>query len=95
MAALQFVTGREPTIIGKPNRYILDAIWADFPHLDRGRALMIGDRLDTDIAFGLAGGLRTMLVLSGCSTRADAAGAAVSCAPHFVAPSVALLADAC
>ncbi len=59
---------------------------------------MVGDRLDTDVAFGLAGGLSTLLVLSGCSTReqAEASVAAGSdCRPHAFASSVAVLADAC
>lgn len=41
---------------------------------DRQRVLMVGDRLDTDVAFGAGGGLRTMLVLSGCTTPDALAG---------------------
>ncbi|HJC22040.1 MAG TPA: HAD hydrolase-like protein, partial [Candidatus Butyricicoccus avicola] len=34
-------------------------------------AAMIGDRMDTDIIAGVETGLDTVLVLSGCTTRAD------------------------
>jgi histidinol phosphatase-like enzyme len=45
--------------------------------LDRARTCMVGDRLDTDIAFGNAGGLRaTLLVLTGISSLAEAEVAA-------------------
>ncbi|KAA1136772.1 hypothetical protein PGTUg99_000463 [Puccinia graminis f. sp. tritici] len=39
--------------------------------LEPSRSCMIGDRLDTDIAFGINGGLSTLLVLTGVVTRAD------------------------
>ncbi len=54
-----------------------------------------GGRLDTDIAFGVGGGLQTLLVLSGCTTSADAAATAhADRRPRYVAPSVAMIAEA-
>ena len=50
---------------------------------------MVGDRTNTDIAFGRSVGMRTSLVLSGCHTRADAAAAPPVATPEFVAKSVA------
>ena len=50
---------------------------------------MVGDRTNTDIAFGRSVGTRTCLVLSGCHTRADAAAAPPEATPEFVAKSVA------
>ena len=44
-------------------RSALRAIGAHSAH-----ALMIGDRMDTDIVSGLEAGMRTVLVLSGIST---------------------------
>ncbi|HEY5858595.1 MAG TPA: HAD-IIA family hydrolase [Aldersonia sp.] len=66
-ALISRATGREPYYIGKPNplmmRSALRAIGAHSAH-----ALMIGDRMDTDVISGLEAGMRTVLVLSGIST---------------------------
>jgi NagD protein len=57
-------TGKRPDIIiGKPNRYIVDAVSAR-THLPVSSIAMVGDRLYTDIALGQSG-VRTVLVLSG------------------------------
>jgi NagD protein len=57
--------------VGKPNplmmRSALNALGA---HSES--TLMIGDRMDTDIRSGLEAGLRTILVLTGISTRDSA-----------------------
>ncbi|HET9117599.1 MAG TPA: HAD-IIA family hydrolase [Pseudonocardiaceae bacterium] len=68
VAALQAATDREPIVAGKPARLLLDTA------VDRTgaqRPLVVGDRLDTDIAGARAAGLDSLLVLSGVS---DAAG---------------------
>ena len=60
--------------------------------LDASRTVMVGDRLDTDMAFGNAGGLRTLLVLSGVTAEATPdADVPEGCAPAYVADSVAAL----
>ncbi len=62
VAALQAATDREPAVAGKPARPLLDTA------LDRTgaqRPLVVGDRLDTDIAGARAAGLDSLLVLSG------------------------------
>ncbi len=57
-------TKREPTVVGKPEEFMLANI-ADSCGLKRDQICMVGDRLDTDIQFGRDGGLTTLLVLSG------------------------------
>lgn len=57
-------TKREPTVVGKPEEFMLANI-AKQSGLRRDQICMVGDRLDTDIQFGNDGGLTTMLVLSG------------------------------
>ena len=60
-------TGISPTIIGKPNLFIMDACFKKYG-FKKGETLMIGDRLYTDIASGLKYGIKTALVLSGETT---------------------------
>ena len=52
-----------PTVIGKPNSFAWELIRQE--HSVSLKALMLGDRLDTDILFGNRAGLATCLVLSG------------------------------
>lgn len=69
VAALQAATGRTPRVAGKPSITLLDSA------LQRGRfttPLVVGDRLDTDVAGANAAGLPSLLVLSGVGTAADA-----------------------
>lgn len=61
-------TKREPTVVGKPNNFMLTNIARQFG-LEPSRICMVGDRLDTDILFGQGGGLTTCLVLSGVTTE--------------------------
>ncbi|KAF8523688.1 p-nitrophenyl phosphatase [Hysterangium stoloniferum] len=70
LAPLKFALKRNATPIGKPNQTMLDCIKAkhDF---DPSRTIMVGDRLETDIEFGKKGGLATLLVLTGITTKAD------------------------
>lgn len=63
-------TKREPTVVGKPSDFMLDNI-AKSNGLRRDQICMVGDRLDTDIMFGKNGGLATMLVLSGVTTKEE------------------------
>ncbi|VDB96671.1 unnamed protein product [Peniophora sp. CBMAI 1063] len=76
---------RPPTVIGKPNVHMMDAIKAKH-HIDPARSIMVGDRLNTDIAFGQAGGLATLLVLTGIISEADLVGSAIT--PDYVTPSL-------
>ncbi|KAI1281369.1 4-nitrophenylphosphatase-like protein [Xylaria sp. FL0933] len=63
------MTGQKPTALGKPSQAMMDAIEGKF-RLDRARTCMVGDRLDTDIQFGIEGGLGgTLAVLTGVSKK--------------------------
>eukprot|EP00967_Tisochrysis_lutea_P046243 scaffold56161_cov39-Tisochrysis_lutea.AAC.2 len=51
------------------------------------------DRCNTDVAFGRSAGWTTMLVLTGCHTLDHALNAPAYQRPHYVAASVAELAN--
>ncbi|HEX6506579.1 MAG TPA: TIGR01457 family HAD-type hydrolase [Chloroflexota bacterium] len=76
LAALQTATGVNPMIIGKPEPLMLELATAQLGGTVSDTA-MLGDRLDTDIEGGRAAGLRTILVLTGVSTRDDLANSSV------------------
>ena len=64
------VTGVEPVITGKPNRYILDGALARL-NLLPGEAVMIGDNYDTDILTGINGGMDTIHVGTGVHSKEE------------------------
>jgi len=67
-ALISTATGRQPYYIGKPNPLMMrSALNRLDAHSET--TLMVGDRMDTDIISGLEAGLRTVLVLTGSTTR--------------------------
>ncbi|KAI5289069.1 hypothetical protein KEM54_004471 [Ascosphaera aggregata] len=63
--------GQQPISLGKPSQAMMDAIEGKFK-LDRARTCMVGDRMDTDIKFGLEGELGgTLAVLTGISDEEE------------------------
>lgn len=85
VAALRTATGREPVVAGKPAAPLMrDAL----ARAGASRPLVVGDRLDTDIAGANAVGVDSLLVLTGVSTTADLLRADVEHRPTYVAPSL-------
>lgn len=60
---LTHATGQQPLALGKPSQAMMDAVEGKF-QLDRSRTCMIGDRLNTDIKFGIEGKLGGTLHVS-------------------------------
>jgi 4-nitrophenyl phosphatase len=91
VGALVGATGVAPRLVGKPkpDMLLLAVEQLGVPPQD---ALMIGDRLDTDIAAGHAAGTRTALVLSGVARLEDLPAAPIQ--PDLVATDLAALAAA-
>lgn len=69
-AAVTTGSGRDPLVAGKPNPLIVE-LALDRMGARAGGALLIGDRLDSDIEAGLAAGVDTLLVLTGVSEMAE------------------------
>ncbi|MFC1824321.1 TIGR01457 family HAD-type hydrolase [Thermodesulfobacteriota bacterium] len=76
IAAIAAASGTEPIIIGKPERTIID-IALNRLGLSPEEAFLVGDNLDTDIQAGKNAGMRTVLILTGVSSRKDVHNAAV------------------
>lgn len=69
VGAIKGCTGREPTLVGKPAPLMIDYIADKYNISNRSRICMVGDRLDTDIAFGRNNGLKTCLTLTGVTNE--------------------------
>lgn len=64
-------SGVEPTVAGKPFPFLME-LSLEKLGTDKKETLVVGDRLETDIAAGQAVGCPTALVLSGVSTQEQA-----------------------
>lgn len=64
VAALQYASGRKPTVIGKPNPRLLREAMTRIG-TPAAQTAIVGDQVSTDIAAGRAAGLFTILVLTG------------------------------
>ncbi|MEC5399729.1 HAD-IIA family hydrolase [Uliginosibacterium sp. H1] len=67
LAAISAATGKRPYIVGKPNSLMM-MLAARKLGLHPEEAVMVGDRMDTDVVGGLEAGMKTALVLSGVTT---------------------------
>lgn len=70
IAALTAATGVVPRTLGKPDPYLFRIA---LERLGDGPTLVVGDRLDADVAGAQATGLDSAVVLTGSSTAADVA----------------------
>jgi len=80
LAAIETTTGVRGEVIGKPYPPLLKAAHA---RAGGGRPLLVGDRLDTDIAGAVGMGWDSLLVLTGISDARDLEGSQVR--PTYVA----------
>ncbi len=80
-AVVQRTTGVDPEVTGKPGRGLFDLA---VRRSGGGRALVIGDRLDTDIAGGVGAGLPTLLVLTGVTGVPELLAARPAERPSFL-----------
>jgi glycerol 3-phosphatase-2 len=82
VAALVAATGLHPRVAGKPERPLLDAA---VRQVGSKHPLVVGDRLDTDIACAVGAGAPSLMVLTGVSTASDLLSADAAHRPTFLA----------
>jgi NagD protein len=89
IAPIELTTGKKPYYVGKPNplmmRHALKVLGCH-----RADAVLIGDRMDTDIIAGIETDIDTVLVLSGVTTMEDLDKFAYR--PKFILPDVGAIA---
>ena len=68
MAPIEMATGTQAYFCGKPNPLMMRT-GLNLLGCHSAEAVMVGDRMDTDVISGLESGMSTVLVLSGVSTR--------------------------
>ena len=81
LAFISTTTGVQPLTIGKPGPILFEEAVRRLGGA-KEKTAMVGDRLSTDIVGAHAAGLRTIMLLSGISTRADVAESAVK--PDYI-----------
>jgi 4-nitrophenyl phosphatase len=81
VAAIATASQTQPIVVGKPETLMM-LKGIELLGVNADEAVMVGDRLDTDILSGHRTGLRTALVLTGVSQRSDLEAADVL--PDFV-----------
>ena len=84
VAAIEAASGVTPVSIGKPEPYLLEEA-ARTVGREPGEAVMIGDNLGTDIGAALAVGARSVLMLTGVTSRADVEAAPSDRRPTAIA----------
>lgn len=82
VSAVHLAVGRLATFAGKPEKEIFDVALERFG--PQGEALMIGDRLDTDILGANRAGMRSALVLTGIDTPKTLLASDESMRPTYV-----------
>jgi NagD protein len=85
IAPIELATGCQAYFVGKPNPLIMRHALKKLG-CQREDAVIIGDRMDTDIISGIESEIETVLVLTGVTTEADLRTFAYQ--PSLVLPSV-------
>ena len=65
---IEMATGKQAYFCGKPNPLMMRT-GLKMLNCHSAEAVMVGDRMDTDVISGMESGMSTVLVLSGVSTR--------------------------
>lgn len=90
IAMYRYLLDKEPLIIGKPNRLMMEMAAAEMG-IEPDEVAMVGDRLYTDIRMAYDNGFQSILVLTGETKLADLEHSEVR--PTYVLDSVADIID--
>lgn len=85
-------TGKRPVVIGKPKTAMVELALSRAGY-DKAQTLVVGDRLNTDIACGVNAGVDAALVLTGESTRRQAEEGEIR--PTYIFEDIASLLRSC
>lgn len=83
VAAIEVASGVQPLVIGKPEPHTMNAI-LELAGCSPEEAVIVGDRLDTDVLLGKRVGSPTVLVLTGVTTERDLEQAPLELRPDVV-----------
>jgi NagD protein len=89
IAPVEIATGRAAYFVGKPNPLMMRT-GLRMLGVHSEDAVMVGDRMDTDIIAGIETGIETVLVLTGVTRRADLQKFPYS--PSYVLPGIGSIA---
>jgi ribonucleotide monophosphatase NagD (HAD superfamily) len=83
-AMLAYAAGVTPVFCGKPERFFFLELCRRLG-VDPARCVLVGDNLESDIAGAKGVGMKTVLVLTGVASRADAERLPPALRPDWVA----------
>ncbi|MBI2844677.1 MAG: phosphoglycolate/pyridoxal phosphate family phosphatase [Armatimonadetes bacterium] len=92
VSAVKTASGVQPFIVGKPETYPIRKLLEKSGSAPE-ESVIVGDRIETDVLIGKRLGMRTVLVLTGISTKEDAAAAPAESAPDRVIADLSELLD--
>jgi NagD protein len=90
VAPIELATGSKAYMVGKPNPLIMRHALKKLG-CQREEAVIIGDRMDTDIIAGIESEIETVLVLTGVTAEADLRRFAYQ--PNYILPNVGAIVD--
>lgn len=93
VASVATSVSKEPITIGKPQTFCIDKI-LEIAGVGVEQAVMVGDRLDTDIAVGNAAGVQTVFVEGGVNSLEEAMAAVGEEHADRMIPNLSLLLEA-
>jgi 4-nitrophenyl phosphatase len=83
-AMLAYASGVEPVFCGKPERFFFLELCRRVG-AEPARCVLVGDNLESDIAGARGVGMKTVLVLTGVSSREEARRLPATLRPDWVA----------